>query len=195
MKKKEVLLTFPEQDALVTSGYGPEERSRWSGQAQMPFRPLGMLVWGASDATSIEMIRMGNLHEGTASGGAMPARFFEEGRSFSEIERLVDANELKASIAARKVLTMGILDVGSTLMVEMVGPFSRFCMWGNLVNTEQVTTLVEIMHLQAGGFRGRIAVDSFDEETLVLDVRAPTSECCATVIAASLSPTSRRGLY
>jgi hypothetical protein len=76
------------------------ERFTWDTVLQVPFRALGMLVWGVTNDTLVHDILVGHTSQLAVSGVGFPARFFEAGLSFSELTRLF-SDEDEATAMAR----------------------------------------------------------------------------------------------
>ena len=100
------LLGFDEQKGIHCQGFMPGEKHVWTDGPQMPFKPMGLIVWGASEHTFIDDIMCGNQCEAGVSGSSIPARYFETGRSFEEVLKLAELGELELSLPQRQVLKM-----------------------------------------------------------------------------------------
>ena len=64
------------------------EQFTWETQLQVPFRALGLLVWGVTNDTLVHQVLVGHTKQLQVSGAGFPARFFEAGFSFAELTAL-----------------------------------------------------------------------------------------------------------
>lgn len=185
LKTIQKMLGFDEQKAFQCQAIMPGESHIWTEHPQMLFKPMGLIVWGASDQTYIDDIQCGNQSEVQASCSGIPARFFEVGKTFDELKKLAEVGELELSLPQRSILRMGALHAGMTMRVRTRGPFSQFCVWGVAPNDygplpKEIT--IEPNPITGKGFVGTIVQHSLDGPQEMLVVNAPTSADCASIL-------------
>jgi hypothetical protein len=191
LNKIEKILSFPGADDVEANlANRRSDLMRFHTNLQMVFKPMGLLVWGATDETSIREIIVGNSGEVTADWEPIPARFFETGRTFEEITALAEAGELALSLPQRQVLNIMTGYPGVSVRLALTGPFARFCVWGYTANAGEAAAVTEIVELPDGRFEGRTIIDTLDGEKVQGVVRAPGSLECAMMLKVT-----RRGLY
>lgn len=187
LKVIQKLLGFDDQKGMQCQAIMPGEKHVWIEHPQMYFKPMGLIVWGASDQTFIDDIQCGNQCEVGVSASAIPARYFETGRSFEDVLKLAEVGELELSLPQRQVLKMATLVPGMTMRVSTSGPFSQFCVWGVMpsdngplpreVNIEKDPT--------KGDFIGTVVQHTLDGAETLMTVHAPTPEACAVILSSS----------
>ncbi len=149
------------QSACMGFAGRPEgECFTWKQQLQVPFRALGILVWGVTNDTLIHEIMVGCTSQLRVSGAGFPARFFEAGFSFAELTDLFSNPEavipltralqlasqvsqlvphqdwftwLKKhpQVAAHQRIELGTCNPGVSLSVTCSGPIGALAIWGN----------------------------------------------------------------
>lgn len=62
----------------------------WNGEPQRPFRPAGLIVWGAPAGAMLEMATIGRDMQLAVSCEPVPVRFFAMGESFADIAKKLD---------------------------------------------------------------------------------------------------------
>lgn len=185
LEKIEKLLAFPNSNKVsLNMAVKPGVTSSYQAQVQNPFKPMGFIIWGATDETSIIDLKVGNTCEGQVSYEPIPARFFETDRTFEEIERLAEVGELALSLPQRQVLKMRTAEPGVSVSVLLSGPFARFCMWGYSAALYEAPQVAEIVQLTDGKYEGRITTSTLDGDHVQSIVQAPGSMECATLMAA-----------
>lgn len=177
---KQVLLTFNE--ARIRTGQGGRET--YHEQPQFPFLPKGLLIWGATADTLIHSIKVGNLAELEIGGFApIPARYFEQGRSFDELVRLAEAGELELAVEQRQLFEMTEASAGTTISVSISGPYDRFVLWGLTYLTHGRAHRRAVVERLESGFSGRLEEVGLSGIRTLLDVTAPDAATVATLLA------------
>lgn len=198
-KTVQKLLAFPCNPA-GTRNLGPQSVMHWTADPQDLFRPMGLQVWGATNVTLINDIRIGQFTEGTVNAGSIPAKFFEAGHSFAELENLAEQGKLDLVMPQRQRLKMRTAEVGHRITVVTQGPFESFAMWGLVPDPSRgfqayarIEKIVEPASTEPGGDVGRtyyrgqvIAHDLDDEEYFPVTIEAPTSADTAVVLASQI---------
>lgn len=185
LQKIEKLLPFPNSHNVAKNmSVAPGTSSAYAAPVQMPFKPMGFIIWGATDETSILDLKVGNAGEGMVAWEPIPARFFETGKSFEEIEQLAEAGELALSLPQRQVLKMSTAEPGVNISVVLSGPFARFCMWGYSANMYEAPQVAEIVQLQDGTHEGRIVTSTLDGDNITAVVKTPGAVECAMLMNA-----------
>jgi hypothetical protein len=186
MKAVTKLLGFDGQQMQDNTAILPGELSRWCEHPQLMFKPKGLIIWGATDQTFVESIQCGNMVEASVNAAKIPARYFEVGKSFEEIQKLAELGELEMSLPDRQKLDMNIMVPGTVMTVHLRGPFKNFCVWGIAPDSYgPMPQRVTIIHNKDNGqFVGTVSQFSLDGPEELLTVEAPTAEACAMVIAA-----------
>lgn len=124
-------------------------RRTWAAAPCLPFKPLGLMIWGATALTRIHAIKVGNKSQHIISRETCPARLFAApggymfedfitlmknkptDGSFLEHYHYFDAliNEFpKAS--QQQLVGLDTCGMGMYLSVEYVGPMTDLAMWG-----------------------------------------------------------------
>jgi hypothetical protein len=186
----QALLAFGLPDPRVTAATPAGQTQAFtSDYVQVPFLPRGLIVWGATADTFVERVRVGNTNEVEVSGMAIPARYFETGRSFDQIARLAAAGELEGAVGAHQLLDMRETSPGVLCSVALRGPFESFCVWGNiyLQGTPYLRGSVERVegdNRSQDSYRGVLQEVGLAGLRTVLDVSAPDSRTAAELLAA-----------
>ncbi len=124
-------------------------RHTWCSQMNMPFKPLGLMVWGATALTRIHAIKIGNRKQHIISRETCPARLFAAplGFIFQDFVNLmkdkprdsvflehwhyfnaVMSEHPKAS--QQQLVGLDTAGLGTMIVVEYVGPMTDLAMWG-----------------------------------------------------------------
>ena len=72
-------------EALLPFGY--EGNGRWSAAPMRPFRPRGLLIWGAQHGDLVRQIVIGPDNQVMVSFDALPARWFAQADSYEQIAK------------------------------------------------------------------------------------------------------------
>lgn len=202
---KQILFTFPRSqkpDSVRLLG-GAQSTLELSAPVYRPFLPLGLFVWGATSDTLVSAVLVGPQHEASQSCEPIPARYFSEGRSMEELQRLADAGELSLSVEQRRVIEMAVAEVGQTVTVRMTGPFEDVCLWGLTYSqqwpllTQRIspsTWIAESEGLQGGhgrevsGFHGRVIEHHLGGDRVISNVYAPSEQSVAQLLSAARRP-------
>lgn len=195
LKTIQKVLGFDDQKGMHCQSIMPGEKHIWTEHPQILFKPMGLIIWGASEHTFIDAMQCGNQSEAQVSSSSIPGRFFEVGKSFDDIKKLAELGELDLSLPQRSLLRMDTLEPGMTMRVHTSGPFSQFCVWGIAPNDygplpKEVTIEEETVDAATGKvkrFIGTIVQHSLDGPQELLVVHAPTSADCATILSARSS--------
>lgn len=124
-------------------------RHTWHSHPDVPFKPSGMMIWGATALTRIHSIRIGNRKQHVISRETCPARLFAAplGFIFEDFVKLwankpTDGtflehwhyfNELLSEhpkASQQQLVGLDIASPGSMILVEYVGPMTDLAMWG-----------------------------------------------------------------
>lgn len=62
----------------------------FESQTVRPFKPSGLLVWGAPDGALLRQSYIGNDEQVLQSYDAAPVRFFSTGKSYEQIAKMLD---------------------------------------------------------------------------------------------------------
>lgn len=164
-------------------------------QAHRPFLPLGLFIWGATDETRLLAVRVRNFMEASLTGDAIPARYFETGRTFEEIVKLAEAGELELSVPERQRLEMEPAEVGNQLAIEVRGKFSNACFWGltythggpfrSAAVTYAPNAFVreqDGLPLHGEAYQGRLIEHRLGGDAVVLQVQAATEAACVSLL-------------
>jgi hypothetical protein len=198
---KQILLPLRRPDASQPALYA-NQRVTLSESPYVPFLPLGLFVWGATEASFVRVL-VGNQHEANASLEPIPARYFSEGRSLSDLRYLADAGELSLSLEQRQLLEMEVADPGVKLSVELTGPFDSVCLWG--LTYAQRGPLLTQRIVPAGyrrdgkpitgdtlgdvqGFHGQVIEHHLAGDRVISHVYAPSEQSVATLLLAARRP-------
>ena len=193
---KQVLLGFNEGDHRQREiGYAKVDVH--VAHVHQAFLPRGMIIWGATEETLLYEIKVGNQTEVAIDWAPIPARYFETGRSFEEIQRLADAGELDLSLDARQHLEMNEASPGTVISVHLSGPYDRVCLWGTTyAKNGRAFRRARVQKLEASAERPECFTAQLDEITLsgpmnVLDVQAPDAATAASLLVGL----SQRGFH
>lgn len=159
------------------------------------FKPLGLLFWGATEDTFVVERRVGNQSQHLNSS-KIPARWFESGRSFAELEALAEAGELGAVMAQdlRRVLPMDTIYSGVMLSVHVEGPFESLCVWGVLPSEREGLLGVEVDEaVGAEKAVARVYRQRVLDREILFEATAPAEED-AVRLAQSFIESSQRAL-
>lgn len=181
----QVLLAFNTE-----SGFHRSVRDRdiatYCESVQRSFLPLGLILWGATNETLVHGVKVGNMSELEVGGYApIPGRFFEQGRSFEDLERLAEAGELDVSIEARQQLRMNEASPGTMITVALSGPFERFCLWGRTYSSsnDRPHRRASVQPLDSReGYAGRLDTVTLSGVATVLEVTAPDARIAADLL-------------
>lgn len=121
----------------------------WSSQPEEPFRPVGLMIWGATALTRIHAIKVGNKRQHIISRETCPGRLFAAplGFVFQDFIKLFKDkpddgaflehwhyfnNLLTEHPDAQPSQLVGLdtATLGSRITVEYVGPMTDLAMWG-----------------------------------------------------------------
>lgn len=188
---KQVLLSFSEA-LRRPRDVGGRSVDTYCEQIQIPFLPKGLIVWGTDDSTMVHSIKVGNISEAEIGGCApIPGRYFEQGRSFEEIQRLAEAGELDVSLEARQQLDMTEAFPGGMVSIAISGSYERLCMWGVTYANGRPHRKASVQLLESGGYCGRVDEVGLSGIRTVLDVTAPDVKA-VTELLVGLQPYSAR---
>lgn len=181
---KQVLLTFNEGNFLPFSAYGRTIDTHVS-QVQLPFLPKGLIIWGATGDTLVHGVKVGNMSEVEISGLApIPGRYFEQGLSFADVERLAESGELDLNLAARQQLDMSEAAPGTQISVAISGPYDRFVVWGTTYarydGPHRLATVAQLDNSTM--FSGRLDEVRLSGLQTLLNVTAPSAEVAAQLL-------------
>ncbi len=182
LKTIQKLLGFDGQREMNCQGIMPGERTVWMDHIQLPFKPMGLILWGASEHTFIDSIQCGNQCEGQASCAAIPGRFFEVGKSFDDIVKLAELGELDITVPQRAILKMASMSPGMTMRITTIGPFSQFCVWGTSAEGHGPMPREVTIEKEGDRFVGTVVQHSLDGPETLLTVHAPSSSDCASIL-------------
>lgn len=178
---KQVLLTFGD-NFQERSLYGRDVRT-FTEMPQLPFLPLGLFIWGATNETLVHAVKCGNMTEVELGGSSpIPGRYFEQGRSFEDIERLAAAGELELAVEARQQLMMSEVSHGMHVTVALSGPFERFCLWGRTYAEGIRNRRAVVERIESGAYAGRLDHVGLAGIRTVLDVTAPDARVAADLL-------------
>jgi hypothetical protein len=201
---KQVLFPFPKEQSRQTTML--HDTRTLVEQCHRPFLPLGLFVWGAQAETYVNAIRVGNQHEGALQSSPVPARYFSEGRSMAELQKLADAGELAISVEQRRVLEMAVGEVGNTLSVEIRGPFEDACLWGLTYEGQWPRLTQRIVPVEYNsdpahadrqgpitvpshhGFHGQVVEHHLGGDRVISNVYAPSEESVCRLLVAARRP-------
>lgn len=117
----------------------------------IPFRILGLLLWGATKETWITRCQVRHCLQITASTDPIPALFFASALSFDELCRRLcqsDGSPLPYGrgkepsdflegwlrehprVAEHQLLQLQTLSIGDQVQIELEGPFYQLVFWG-----------------------------------------------------------------
>lgn len=147
---------------------GPGTERTWCAQPAVPFRILGLMVWGVTIETLITRCQVGNLVHAMASADPVPALFYATGLSFAELLASVTDNDgrplplrgsrrarggkleppdyfagwLKARphVEPRQLLSFKTLSAGLQFNITTQGPIHQLVAWGLGLRSERWTT-------------------------------------------------------
>jgi hypothetical protein len=188
---RQVLLAFERASVRehVCGGYACQFLTE---QVQRPFAPRGLLLWGATDETLVHFVRVGNTHEAEITASPIPGRFFEQGRSFEEIEALAAVGEIEAAVPTRLVLDMSEACIGVQITLAVSGPHDRACLWGLTYTAGGPFQRASVEKATTGDhYVGRLDNVRLGGLETVVDVVAPTAETAAQLVVGL----SRSGRY
>lgn len=170
-------------------------------QLQSPFLPLGLMLWGTTPATRVCAIQSLNYYEAGSHLGELPGSYFEEGRSFAELERLAASGDLAMSMPERKVLEMRETAPGELLGLVIRGPVDQACFWGLTYKqrgpllTQVVTPAVIPIRRRSDAeeedfhcYQGQVVMHELATDTVLSNVYAPSEESVARLLIASRHP-------
>lgn len=165
----------------------------FSETPQLPFLPLGLILWGATDETLVHGVKVGNMTEVEVGGfSPIPGRYFEQGRSFEDLQRLADAGELESAIDLRQQLMMDEAQPGTMVSVSLSGPCDRFVVWGRTYEQGvRPYSRAAIERLESGAYSGRLDYVGLKGIRTVLDVSTPDAQSAATLLVGLASPYAR----
>lgn len=194
---KQILLPMPDLgDSARNLERLPGRSESWSTCAQFPFLPRGLALWGATPDTYVTGVTVGHQSELMAGYGRIPGRYFEVGKTMTELARLADLGELEGAVEPRQILSMNVAEVGAMVRVSIEGPFSTFCLWGLTYSGAgpAQNVLVERAVFQGpvlgeqkleDRWSGRIVERGLGGDSTVLEVMAPTPEIAASLLTAA----------
>jgi len=136
--------------------YGPhKEESTYIAAPVMPFRILGLIVWGATAETLLVHCQVGHVQHVLGSEQPVPALFFSTGLSFTELLASLtddDGDPLpvrgphsgryeplehfrgwmseRPEVDARQMFEFDTLCPGDQLALTTKGPLHQLCVWG-----------------------------------------------------------------
>lgn len=64
-------------------------RRLYLAQPQVPFKPRGLMIWGAPDDADVTQIWIGRNLQVVAALGPIPAKWFSMAQSYEQVERLL----------------------------------------------------------------------------------------------------------
>lgn len=82
-RPRRCLLTFEKQDGCLLA------------EPMRPFKPRGLVIWGAEPGAMLEQAFVGSDMQGRCSMPPIPVRWFESGANYEQIrERMVDGEDM-----------------------------------------------------------------------------------------------------
>lgn len=101
---------------------------------QRPFRPSGLIVWGAPDCALVQQAIIGNQYQASVSCDPVPARWFAQARNYEQIAKMLDeGKEPPAWVHFDTVRPGAIVRINiSDARGVPLGPAEgvELCMWG-----------------------------------------------------------------
>ena len=190
---RQVLLTFPD--------VGGNERDfdghrvvRFCEQVQLPFLPKGLVIWGATTDTLVHGVKVGNMTEVEIGGYApIPGLYFQQGRTFEELQLLADVGELERGFEVRQQLEMHEAAPGTQITVALSGPYDRFCVWGSTYIDGRPHRRATIGKAQQSEqFTGQLDEVTLGGVRTVLEVTAPDAKTAADLLVGLYAPVGSR---
>lgn len=65
--------------------------SDFQSQPQRPFKPRGLMIWGAPDGAVVDQATVGQCLQVLQSVDGVPAKFFGFGKNYADLAKMVDA--------------------------------------------------------------------------------------------------------
>lgn len=199
---KQVLLSFPNARAQPSGHVAMHSSGVYTA-----FLPLGLMFWGATEETFVRSVRVGNqVHvDLSTQEGRIPARYFQAGKTFSELLALADVGELQGAVEARQVLKMTQANAGSLVGVQVEGPFESFCMWG-LTRDGEPPLLVRIARQTKQGplrpeepsldnWLGELIARELEGDRVEFECEGPTPEVVSGLVASFMAQHKRPSGY
>lgn len=132
-----------------------EGRHTWYSRPDLPFKPLGMMVWGATALTRIHNIMIGNRRQHIISRETCPARLFAAplGFIFADFVKLMENKPTDGTFLEHwhyfhtlmtdfpkgsepHLVGLDTAQLGVMITIEYVGPMTDLAMWGLTVASE-----------------------------------------------------------
>lgn len=82
---------------------------RFQAQTQRPFKPKGLVIWGTPPMATLEIALIGTSSQLLVSFGDFPARWFNQGDKFAQIQEKMDAGKDPAGWGDWKAVEPGVL--------------------------------------------------------------------------------------
>jgi hypothetical protein len=198
---KQVLLPMGKHTPSDERGLYRDRMTTLTQAAYRPFLPLGLFVWGATFDSYVSAFLVGNQHEmNIGPGEPIPARYFSEGRSLDDLQRLADAGELELNVEQRQILETEVAETGQHLTVRMTGPFESVCLWG-LTYAQRRPLLTqkiapgwieqdnpERVKTRVAGFQGQVIEHHLGGDRVISNVFAPSEESVCRLLVAARMP-------
>lgn len=93
---------------------------------QVLFKPLGMMIQGATQDSWITSVKVGCQEQ---FQGRLAAAFFSLGLSYEAINQLIENGELPV-LPSRFEIMNHACEVGNAITVKTEGPYTSIAMWG-----------------------------------------------------------------
>lgn len=181
---RQVLLTFNE-GKIRERQLGDSRIECYNVMPHLSFLPKGLMIWGATGDTLVHSVKVGNMSELEVGGYApIPGRYFEQGRSFEDLQRLADAGELELAVEQRQILDMSEAAPGVGISVQISGPYDRFCLWGLTYSGGNPHRRAQVTGAADGTFSARLDEVTLRGVATVLEVTAPDATTAAHLLAA-----------
>lgn len=188
---KQILLSFDEERQNYPRG------TTLQTTVMRPFLPRGLFLWGATDATVVTRLQLGNLIDGDAGiESRIPGRYFAAGKSFAALSELALVGELEGACEPRQILDVVQADPGMRVRLDIEGPYEQACLWGltrdlglvppRRARIESATVSGPLRPEEAREVRfvGEVIENGLAGEKIIFEAVGPSAEVVATLIAA-----------
>lgn len=151
-----------------------------------PFLPLGLLLWGVTDASRVLRVTIGNRNEMEMSGTAIPGRYFETGHTFDELTAFADKGQLQGALHPRQVLACEEASPGMHVGLELSGPCAQACLWGLTYTGRWPSRRVVIEKSNESfgvTYSGKVIERRLGGDEVTVDVTAPEAALVAQLLS------------
>lgn len=72
---------------------GDNRFASFTTQSDIPFKPMGLMLWDLPDDAILEMCKIANQESVIAGHGKLPAKVFARAESYEKLKKLVENGE------------------------------------------------------------------------------------------------------